>query len=299
MKMRKLAFLLFVLLLPCFAAAEVPDAVLHDAIATLFSEPSDGECWVEGHIVLDTKETADEAIVYAQVYAQDFGFMSGIFTDTGSGFLIPMRFTFDKTPGGFVLREIVDPEDGMNYAASLKEIMSRRAYRKLNRLSDADTAEMKRQMYAQAQAYLDSIGRTEPVGDWRDLNLQLADMFVPASNHIICFYKPYPLDVTTRERLENGERFVYTRDWEADSAFPGGGVCTLTKVRREDGALLETIRIHVTENEMTVVFTDPYGEKTHRFAFDGETYHQPIVTETGACRVRYPEFDRYNAQLPQ
>ncbi len=317
--MKKIAMVCACLLLVfCSAAAGegVPEDVLHDAIMTLTWEDTQGECWVEGRVVLGTEETDATAVVYAQVSCQNYGFLAGIFTDTGGGFVYPVTLIFDKGAGGYALREIKRPEDGERYWPSLEAMMPKAC---LDRLVENDTenrAEIKRQMYAQAQTYLDSIGRTERVGDWRDLNLQLPGLLVTASNQTTAFSPPYPMWVTQNEQVEYGERYVYKCAWEPDGASgdsqtyttPGGGtlLCdgttgtqTLTKTRQADGAVLETITARAELYDLYVTYADEYGTKEYHFTFDGLTYHQPTITESGACRVSYPGFDARCGELPE
>lgn len=301
---KALAALLCLLLtaLTCSALGEVPDEALHEAILSLTWPDDGGECWAEGHVVLGREETADSETVYVQACVQNFGFLAGIFTDSGGGFVMPLRIVFDKTETGWAKREIMQPEDGERYEPSLREMMPAECLRALETRGSENRVQMQRQMYAQAQAYLDAIGRGEAVGDWREKELQIADLLTVASNLTLCFSPPYPLWVTNAERLENGERFVYTREWTPDPDSPDGvaytapdgntllcggrtGVETLTKARASDGQVIETVVIRAALYELTVTFTDAYGEKEYRFAFDGATYRRPVVTARGACRA--------------
>lgn len=283
-------------------AAEVPEAAVHDAIMTMAWEAAQGELWVEGHVILGTEETDSTAKVFVHVLCERFGFMAGIFTDVGGGFRSPLALVFDKADGGYTLREILEPEDGEHYYPSLQAMMPEECLTQVQQDFDAHMAQMQAQMYAQAQAYLDSIGRTESPGDWRDLDLQLSGMLVTATNLTGGFSPPYPLWVTSLERLEDGQRYTYQRTWTPDGengpsqtyATPDGdtllcdgttGTVLLTKTPWGEAEPIETITIRAELYGLHVRFADAYGQKDYHFAFDGLTYHQPTITQSGSCRI--------------
>ena len=304
---RTLLLLAVLMMIPVLACAQtIPEDALHEAVMTLTYERDDGECWVEGHVILGESDKGDTHEVYAYVFYQNYGFMDGVFTDVGGGSIGPRTFIFDKTAdGGYALRETIAPLDGTDYTKSISEMMPAECVQKLES-GFVDRAELVRQQHEQAQRYLDSIGRTEPIQDWRERDLQLADMLVYASNQIISLSPPWPLWVTSVERIEDGERYVYTRSWYPDPAanaqaatdgVPGTQV--LTKMRHADNAVLESIIIEAVADTLTVTMRDDGGTRTYVFAYDGETYHQPTVTEEGACGVTYEAFDRYAGFLPE
>ncbi len=301
-----------------FASAEgVPDDVLHDAILTL-AHPY-GEFLAEGHVVVATEETDQTAIVYASAYCENFGFMAGIFTEIGGGFSYAVKLTFDKSANGYTLREAQIPEeieDGTRYWASVEEMMPKAYAEQLRSHVEDYQAQMIQQTHEQAQRYVESLGRTERVGDYRDLNLQYPNILDITSYLRINFYPSYPLEITEHERVENGVRYIYSRTWEPDGAtgdsqtypMPGGGqlLCngttgteTLTKTSSEDNAVVERITVRAELYDLYITFADEHGTKDYHYQFDGETYHQPTVTETGSCQVSYPGFDMQNEQLPQ
>lgn len=294
----------------------VPDQVIHDAILTLTWEDDGGEYWTEGHVVLGTKQDDDTVKVYVLAEALDYGFMDGVFTDTGGGFQEPLTLNFVRTDTGYGLKSILEPDDGDLYEPSLKKMMPADCIIKMTQNEDAYNTEITRQMTLQAQSYVAGIGRTEAVADWRDRDLQLPDMLTVASNQVCGFSPPYPLWVTDVERLENGVRYVYARAWVADAdssdgyiySTPDGdtlqesgktGVETLTKIGYEDRKIVETVTIRVEQYALTVTCWDDAGTKEYRLTFDGQTYHQPTVTETGKCGVACPQFEMACLNLPQ
>jgi len=301
-----LAIALLMVFLYVQALAEptmVPDNLLHDAILTLSWPDAGGEFWAEGHVVLDTERRGDTVKVDALVECQNYGFMDGVFTDTGGGLGAPVAITFQYVGDGYELLGIQQPEDGDDYGRSIEKMLSAKALSHMKRNTEKNEAEIKRQMTAQARAYLVGIGRKELVQDWRDRDLQLSDILTEASNLTISFAPPYPLMVTNTERLENGVRYVFTRIWSPDgtqSTSDGEtGTETLTKTRRDDQKVIETITIRAEPNQLTVTYQDDGGTKTFQFSYDGNTYHQPKVSQTGAVGVSYPSFEQSFEYLPQ
>ena len=316
--MKRLIMLLLMMLfsLSVASAQTIPEDVLHDAVMTMTWETDSGEYWVEGHVILGEADKGAAHEVYAYVFYQKYGFMDGVFTDVGGGSIGPRTFVFDKTPdGGYALNRIIQPEDGENYGPSIEAMMPAEC---VQRMSDGfvDRSELVRQQHVQAQAYLDSIGRSDVViQDWRERDLQTADMLVYASNHVISLSPPWPLWVTSCERIEDGVRYVYTRSWFPDegavpeevwttgtgtvhtSGVPGAQV--LTKARCSDLAVLETIIIRAENDQLTVTMRDDDGSETYTFAYDGAVLHRPTVTTEGDCRIVYEEFDRQNSYLPE
>lgn len=287
MKKRFFLLLCLILLCPVPALAAVPDELLHEAVMTLTWPDDNGECWVEGHVVLGEEDLGDTTEVYAQVFYQNYGFMDGVFTDTGGGSIGPRTMIFANTADGYVLREIIEPEDGTEYLPSIRRMMPESCIHEMNKDSGANRAEMVRQMHQQAQAYLDSIGRTEPIQDWRERDLQLSGMFIPASNFMSNVDQNYPLWVTSHERVEDGVRYVYAREWFPEADTPDGqtGTVRLTKTRYDDGSIVETITADAETDSLTITLEDADGSITYSFAYDGQNYHQPVIASVGACGV--------------
>ncbi len=294
-----LTVLLCLLLCPALTLAAVPDNVLHDAVLTLAWPDPNGECWVEGHVVLGEEEKDDTTEVYAQIFYQNYGFMDGVFTDTGGGSIGPVTMVFDHTAEGYALREIIEPEDGTEYMPSIRAMMPEECIEKMHNEGDANRAEMERQMTEQAEAYLASIGRSEKVQDWRERDLQLSGMMVAASNFISNLDQNYPLWVTSHERVENGVRYVYTREWTPDEPGAETGVETLTKTRYADGSIVETITVEVELDQLIITMKDAGGSLIYSFAFDGRNYHRPAVTAIGECGMDRTGVEMDISRLPE
>lgn len=308
--MKKWLLVLLLCLLPAGAlGAVIPEELLHEAVLTMAWPETDGECWTEGHIVYGEEVSGDDVEVYAWIYLQNYGFMDGVFTNCGGGTTHPAVFHFAKVGDGYVLQGIEEPMDGTEYEKSIQELMPSYVLSQIRH--GADREEMEKQMHKQAQDYLNTIGRSEAIQDWRERNLQLADMLTVASNEMLLFDPPYPLWVTSIERVEDGVRYVYSREWQPDEfspsfyAYESGlaadgrtGLQILQKKRYDTGEIVETILIRAKLYELSVTLSDAYGEIAYTFAFDGTTYRQPTVRKAGECRVSYPLLDDWMARLP-
>lgn len=291
--------LMVVLLFPVLALASVPQNVLHEAVLTLTWPDEGGECWVEGHVVLGEQDKGDTTEVYAQVMYMNYGFLDGVFTDAGGGSVHPAVIVFENTQGGYALKEILEPDDGENYGSSIEAMMPEACIRKMQEEGGAIRAEMERQMTEQAQSYLASIGRTEPIGDWREHDLQLSGMLPRAANLLTDTQRRYPLWLTSQERIEDGVRYVYTREWYPEAVLAEGetGTEVLTKTRHEDGFVAETITIEAEEDAVNVTFADEGGSISYAFQYDGNWYHQPVVTSVGACSADLSGIEQDIARL--
>ncbi len=296
---RCLIGLICLLMAPALAAAAVPDELLHEAIMTLTWPDDGGECWVEGHVVLGEENKGKTTEVYAQVFYQNYGLMDGVFTDTGGGSIGPRTLIFDRTAEGYQLKEIIRPRDGTEYNASIAEMMPQECIRKMHEEGEANRFEMVRQMHEQAQQYLDSIGRTESIQDWRERDLQLSGMMVAASNLMSNVDQNYPLWVTSHERVEDGMRYVYSREWTPDEPGAETGIATLQKTRYDDGAVVETISVEVRPEQLTITLKDDGGRITYRFPFDGRNYARPEITTAGDCKLDTSGIEMDISRLPE
>ncbi|MGI6724593.1 MAG: hypothetical protein ACOX62_00050 [Christensenellales bacterium] len=136
--------------------------------------------------------------------------------------------------------------------------------------STTDDQAIHEQIRLQVQAYLDGIGRTEPIRETDDMDLSLSGMYVNAQNFIGWVDEAYPLWTTTKERLDqrDGQRYLYTRAWQPNpDGLPDAqvetkyglmtqqgttGIQTLSKSRKKDGQVLETTAILVERERLVV-----------------------------------------------
>lgn len=183
-----------------------------------------GECFAEGHTILDIIEDGEETAVCVQVLEGYFGFENGIFTCV-SGSSIPSLLRFTKNDKQeFLLKSYEIPKDGTGYHASLKKMFSEKAIRKLNALQ---IKELYPQLEAYGKAYLNSIGRDATVQcDYVEKVLPNMDS-TSVSNALLEQYGEYPMWIGTLEKLEDGTRMVYTHLWKEDGK--GGGTATYRK----------------------------------------------------------------------
>lgn len=166
----------------------------------------------------------------------------------------------------------------------------------------------------EAQEELNRIGPPEPILTVPEAGGELSGMLSCAQPLAGCVDADYPQGNTTLERLEDGERFLYTRAWRADEdgemnpvyasygketleASGTTGVETLTKMRKSDGKVLEQITIQVEIFEVTITFADEDGSIRYAFPFDGWEYHQPQVTAEGECRMDTTRLDALAGEL--
>lgn len=162
------------------------------------------------------------------------------------------------------------------------------------------------QIRLQVQAYLDGIGRTEPIQETTDMDLSLSGMYVNAQNFIGWVDEAYPLWTTTKERLDqrDGQRYLYTRAWQPDpDGLPDAqvetkyglmtqqgttGIQTLSKSRKKDGQVLKTTAILVERERLVISMRNEWGSARYIFPFDPWEfiYQKLVIAREGACRKK-------------
>ena len=295
--------------LPAFAEEAIPDELLHEALLSDCYGYKAVEFWAEGHQILGTSRDGNRVEVYLAASVGGYGFMGGGFVSR-SGWGGPCVVVLRELDGEWSLMERKDIED---YSEMLS-IMPQTAIDRFYTLTDDEA--IRQQAMAQVQVYLDSIGRTEPIMDYADLNASSSNMLTCASNLRCGVDEGYPPPDITMECIEDGERYLYTRVWEPDengvvdpqytTAEHGTltmtgttGTETLTKTRKADGAVLETTTIRVEEYRLTITLADAGGSVRYVFDFDGWEYHQPTVTREGQCGISTVLLDTsYTRDLP-
>lgn len=202
-----------------------------------------GETATEGHIILDSEKDNERIKVYTIASFGAFGFENGIFTKVSGSGAIPTVMTFSRysSNGGYSLLEYQEPEDGAGYAESIKKMFPARLQDRVLS-SHGDYEELARQQETQAAEYLKSIGRTAEVSA-AHVKKQLADIDVDASNKLFFEYTkndPFlnncPYWIGTRERIENGVRYIY----ETAQGRTGDGYDLIVfRKTLEDGTVVE------------------------------------------------------------
>ena len=218
------------------------DEALDDAVskAILDAHPtseSSGECTTESHLVFGKSETGSDVTVYLREDYSHFGFVNGFFTDVGGG-NTPVVLAFKQSGDGYQLISREAAQDGADYVPSVKRLFPARfAKLVLNDLPQEAADQLWNDQAQQAQAYLDSIGRTATVCRYGEIMIRfLSDYGISdAAQEKLCgMATEYDLTVGSHERLEDGVRYVYQTD--VDEAAQR---ITFTKFRYDTNEVVE------------------------------------------------------------
>lgn len=312
MKGKPIAWMLACLItLGAIASAESDlfEALIHDALLSTMqaSHYPNSECFAEGHTILGTQEMDDGTMeIYLAASVGGYGFMGGGFI-LQNGWGGPCTVVLEPMKeGGWALREVKEIED----YSEIPSIMPDWAEERFFSQRGDDCSE---QIHAQLRAYLESIGRTEPVLSYGDVSGELSGMLTQAGNFLGCVNGEYPLGCTTIERLESDGRYLYTKTWTPDKdgvqghTYQGGltvggttGTETCIRTRKADGRAMETITARVDLHMLTITLQDDGGSIRYAFPYDEQscTYTQPAVTRIGSCGMDTACLEREIARLP-
>lgn len=269
------------------------------------------ECFAAGYEALGYTQTGDVLEVYLAASVGGYGFFNDAFVSL-SGWGGPCTAVFWHRGGEWTFHELKEVESWNE----IPYIMPASAIEKWRAMTDNSGIE--EQKRRQVQAYLDSIGRTEPIMELSDMDMASSGMLVMASNFRMAVDAAYPSWCTTAERLDqkDGQRYLYNRSWQPDPdgvmdpTYPTQsgtmqergttGTETLTKARKSDGAVLEKTVIKVELEQLTITMADASGSATYVFPYDQQqiTYLQPTVTRQGTCRMDTRRLDRDMDELP-
>ncbi len=216
----------------------------------------EGECAAEGHIILDTVQEEDVWKVYTLASVGQYGFCSGHFEKISGSGAIPTMITIGQEENGdYCCHGVWEPMDGNLYADSIKETFPRKLWNKaLN--GHERYGELQEQEESYAQAYLESIGREAPIGDYGDFEHPLFTengMSVEVSNALLTIEKlyPFPMHMGNEERIEGGVRVVYETAW--DHQGEGVGTVTYTKYAYDTEEIVERYVFQVNGDTYTEV----------------------------------------------
>lgn len=214
------------------APLELPETLVSQVLLDQASSGyMEGECAAEGHIILDTVREDDVWQVYTLASVGQYGFCTGHFEKISGSGAIPTMFTIGQDENGnYVCDEIWEPEDGSYYADSIKETFPRKLWNKALNAHER-YGELQEQEEAYAQAYLESIGREAPIGDYGDFEHPLFTengMSVEVSNALLTIEKlyPFPMHIGNVERIEDGVRYVYETAWNHQGEGVGTAIYT-------------------------------------------------------------------------
>ena len=219
--------------------------VVSDAIMSHIDH-SFGECETEGHVIFLAKRSNMHLTVYTLVSYSEFGFQNGIFTRVCGGSNIPAVISFDiNRDGSYSLSSYEEAKDGSLFRPSVRNMFP--FYLRPFVLSRLYTDDLDQQQEAYAEKYLASIGRDAMV-QAAPVEHQLGDMETQASNRLLSLYNVYPYWVGTVERIENGTRYVYQKEWQ--SSGNGDGVVSFIKSVYDSQAIVEKTVIQIKNSEI-------------------------------------------------
>jgi hypothetical protein len=235
--------------------AKIDDAVSR-AIKGQSTSYASGETATEGHIILETEVKDGNTIVYTIASYGGFGFENGIFTKVSGSGAIPTVITFSQDENGeYSLLEYKEPLDGSGYLDSIKKLFPRHLHSRVLSVHD-DYPALSKQQEAQAEEYLISIGRNSLVSA-AHVDKKLADIDVQASNKLFSEFTKYnsflnncPYWLGTREKVENGVRYIYETSQSKTS--DGYDLITFQK-KKEDGTIIEEHKYKIVGSEPRLV----------------------------------------------
>ncbi len=292
-------------------ADELPTSYIEAMLLSTLSEDM-GEFGAVGYDILGQKKDGRDWYVYLAASAGRYGYMGGYCT-LFSGWGGPCTLVFQKVNGEWFPKELLMVED----YSEIPEIMPKKMEQKFLRGMYSE-----KKIDSMLQDSIDQFRRADaPMGSYAEAGGELSGIMTVASNLLISLHQPWPLGCTTVERVEDGQRMLYTRTWtkdagvedELETVFGDGmapyhwggttGTETLVKTRQEDGKVLETITARASMNELSVVFRDLYGSITYTLplvmtANHYPEYQQPAVIRQGDCRMDVEGFERYLTELP-
>lgn len=212
----------------------------------------DGEVTTEGHIILDTEEKNGTVKAYTIASLGAFGFENGIFTKVSGSGAIPSIMIFSKNKNGeYSLLEYKEPEDGAGYTDSIKKMFPHQLQDKVLSAQN-DYLDLIKQQEEQAAEYLKSIGRAAKVSA-AHVEKELVDVNVQASNKLFAEFTKYdsflnncPYWIGTRERIENGVRYIY--ETSQSKTNDGYDLISFRKAK-EDGTVVEEKKYKIVGSE--------------------------------------------------
>lgn len=229
-----------------FDLTNLEQAISYAIILTNDTDNKSGECYAEGHKILDKTEKDGKTIVCVQVEEGYLGFKNGIFTCV-SGSAIPSQLTFVKNKDGeYELKSYKIPMDGTDYGPTLKKIFTKKA---LGALEKIKQGELYPQLEEYGKKHLKSIGRDAKV-QWDYVEEDLPNLKAEVSNELSEKFSEYPYWIGNYEMIVDGKRIIYTHLWEPDNN--GGGIATYKK-EIYGGELLEEHVIKVEGDTYTII----------------------------------------------
>ncbi len=223
-----------------------------------------GECPAEGHVIFGTKESKGIVTVYMIERYSSYGFEDGWFIGK-SGHIIPAVMRFEVKDGKYEFLDVEYAEDGSRYTSSIKKMFPKIYESRALRPTDRDNKKMREQLEGYAKAYLDSIGRTEPIGTYSDLNTVLltdVGVSVEVSNKLLGLKGNYDTGkIGYFEQIEDGVRYIYRTSY-----FPEKNLIAYTKEVYGTGEIKEKTEVDSLTGNIITVQSSPEPS----FTFDAE-----------------------------
>lgn len=231
------------------------DDAISTAIKDLSSSYAPGEATTAGHIILGVKEEGATVKVYTIASYGTFGFENGIFTKISGSGAIPTVITFSKDESGdYSLLEYKEPLDGSGYRDSIKKMFPINLHSRVFSAHD-DYPTLAKQQEEQAKEYLKSIGRTAEVSA-DHVEKELPNIDVNASNKLFAeltkyntFLNDCPYWLGTREKVENGVRYIY----ETSQGKTSDGYDLIIFQKKKEGSIVEEYKYKIVGGEPELV----------------------------------------------
>ncbi len=186
----------------------------------------EGECSAQGHVLLATQRSengnSQRTVLYLLTTYGEYGFENNNFVKISGTGIIPVKLTLDADNH---VVEYWTPQDGSYYAPDIKKTFPEELYSRV--IPDLDTYRVSmeqctKQEESYAQTYLNSIGRKAKIGDENDFEQKRPDISANAWDQILKDVSSvYPTYIGTREKVENGKRYLYETKWESSGKEKG------------------------------------------------------------------------------
>ena len=238
-------------------SSEKLDEIISQAVLSRATGYMDGEFVTEGHIILGKEEKGNNVKVYTVASLGVYGFENGIFTTVSGSGSIPTVMEFEANiQGEWELKEYKEPMDGGGYGDSIKKMFPKKIYEEIFSGNQDYYEKLKAQQKEQAQVYLDSIGREAEIQPGH-VEKTLSNINVEASNKLFAEHTKYdeflnncPYWIGTRERIEEGQRFIY--ETKQEKTIEGKDMMIYSKTN-EKGEVIEVRKYLIEGSEPVLV----------------------------------------------
>ncbi|MBQ3137841.1 MAG: hypothetical protein IJB74_10235 [Clostridia bacterium] len=214
-----------------------------------------GECPAEGHVIFGTKEKGGIVSVYMIERYSVYGFEDGWFIEQ-SGHSVPAVMRFEEKDGEYIYLDTEYARDGSEYTKSIKRMFPKIYESRAIHPTEKDNEQMNAQLRSYAKAYLDSIGRTEPIGTYSDLNTVLltdVGVSVDVSNKLLGLRVNYDTGkIGYFETVEDDVRYIYRTSY-----FPENNLIAYTKEVYGTGEIKEKIEVDSRTGNVISAFNSP------------------------------------------